>query len=279
MHPSFFNVSSKLLIVALLWGAILQPGDVMGGNEVYVGKQSRSNLSMDDVSHSGWDQLLQKYVNDQGQVNYRSWKASRADVQALDAYLALLSTAGRSAPATREAKLAFWINAYNAVTIRGILREYPTSSIRNHTAKLWGYNIWKHLQLYVGGVPVSLNSMEHEILRKMDEPRIHFAIVCASIGCPRLLRRAYVAEKVNSQLESNAKDFFSRSQNFRYDPSNQKVYLSEILDWFGEDFGDGQVAQLRRIAGWLPEQAGAVSEQPGAIGVSYLDYDWNLNQQ
>ena len=102
-----------------------------------------------------------------------------------------LSQANPQAHSTRHAKLAFWINAYNAVTVHGILREYPTSSIRNHTAKLAGYNIWKDLQLAIGGRAYSLDTMEHMILRPEREPQIHFAIVCASIGLSRLLNEAY----------------------------------------------------------------------------------------
>ena len=160
--------------------------------------------------------------------------------------------------ATREAKLAFWINAYNAVTVHGILREYPTTSIRNHTAKLFGYNIWHDLQLYVGGTAYSLDTMEHQILRKMSEPRIHFAIVCASIGCPRLLNEAYTADRINEQLEINSKDFFARAQNFRYDQSKKQFYVSAILDWFGEDFGNSQAEQLRRISTMVAQRSGTI---------------------
>ncbi|MCP4172364.1 MAG: DUF547 domain-containing protein [Fuerstiella sp.] len=111
---------------------------------------------------------------------WRAWHSSAVDIRALDRYL----STGRANQTTKNGKLAFWINAYNAATIRGILREYPTTSIRNHTARLFGYNIWKQLQLYVGNKAHSLEGIEHQVLRKMNEPRIHFAIVCASIGCP-----------------------------------------------------------------------------------------------
>jgi len=151
---------------------------------------------MDQIDHRSWDALLKRYVNQRGNVDYQAWKQSAADQRALDAYLAHLSSANPNAQALGAAKLAFWINAYNAVTIKGILREYPTSSIRNHTAKLFGYNIWDDLLLTVGGKPYSLNHMEHEVLRKMGEPRIHFAIVCASISCPRLLNEAYTASRL-----------------------------------------------------------------------------------
>lgn len=254
---------------------------VQAGSKVYVGRQVAAGLqtSMDQIDHSPWDAILRKYVDDDGMVNYRGLHGSPADVQALDSYLQSLSTAGPQMRATRDAKLAFWINAYNALTIHGILREYPTTSIRNHTPKLWGYNIWKDLQLYIGGQPYSLEQIEHEILRKMGEPRIHFVIVCASIGCPRLLNEAYVPSRVQVQLEANARDFFSRSQNFRYDQPNRRFYLSSILSWFDEDFGSDRAAQLRKIAPWLPTEAAQQAAAQNAVSVSFLDYNWNLNEQ
>jgi hypothetical protein len=251
----------------------------MAGSPVYVGNRQSESLSMNDIDHAGWDRLLKKYVDGDGRVDYRSWKANREDIQRLDQYLGHLSAASRQRPASREARLSFWVNAYNAVTIRGILREYPTTSIRNHTAKLWGYNIWKDLQLYVGGDPVSLDAIEHEILRKMSEPRIHFAIVCASIGCPRLLNQAYEADEIDAQLQTNAKDFFARSQNFKYDSDGRRFFLSAILDWFGDDFGSNQKARLRRIAAWLPSEAAAQAARQNAVSVSFLDYNWSLNTQ
>ncbi|QDV59251.1 DUF547 domain-containing protein [Rosistilla oblonga] len=272
--------TTKLAIFAFLtFPAISSPA--WAGSAVYLGTrvaQSRQ-VSIDKIDHAAWDAITRKYVDTNGMVNYRGLKASAADMQALARYLNLLSTANPSLPASPDATLAFWINAYNAVTVHGILREYPTTSIRNHTAKLWGYNIWKDLQLYVGGKPYSLDQIEHEVLRKKGDPRIHFAIVCASIGCPRLLNEAYVPDRLQEQLQLNAKDFFARSQNFRYDPANRRMQLSSILDWFGEDFGGNQAAQLKRIAEWLPSQTAQAAARQNAVSVSYLDYNWNLNSQ
>lgn len=252
---------------------------VCAGSPIYVGSKTTTTISMDSVDHSVWNHLLQEYVDDDGRVDYRSWKTSQSDTAALAHYLKSLSTANDRIDAKRASKLAFWINAYNAVTVYGILREYPTSSIRNHTAKLFGYNIWHDLQLYVGGKPYSLDHIEHKILRKMNDARIHFAIVCASVGCPRLLNEAYVGSRVLEQLESNSKDFFTRSQNFRHDESNRRFYLSAILDWFGEDFGESQRKQLQMIAQWLPTESARSAARSGSVSVSYLDYNWNLNAQ
>ncbi len=234
-------------------------------------------VSMDRISHQLWDQLLHKYVDTQGNVDYAAWKRSAQDMQALNRYLNTLSYASVSKQASRAARMAFWINAYNAVTVRGILREYPTSSIRNHTARLFGYNIWKDLYLIVGGSRYNLEQIEHQVLRKMGDPRIHFAIVCASRGCPRLRNEAYTAARLESQLEDNAREFFARPHRFRY--RNGTFYLSPILKWFAEDFGGSQAAVLRSIARYLPSAAARQAAQRGQGTVVYLDYDWSLNDR
>ncbi|MFK7770027.1 MAG: DUF547 domain-containing protein [Mariniblastus sp.] len=244
------------------------------------GKQWPANqrVSFNDIDHSAYNTLLQKHVDTDGMVNYKALHASSEDRQVLTQYLAQLGKADHSQTATKEAKLAYWINAYNALTIEGILRVYPTTSIRNHTAKFIGYNIWKNLKLATGGKEISLNDIEHEVLRKMNEPRIHFAIVCASIGCPRLLNEAYVAHRLEQQLVTNTRDFFSRSQNLRIDVNSKTLYLSSIMSWFGTDFGKTQVDQLKMISPYFPESAKKFSSA-GGYRIAFSDYNWNLNTQ
>jgi hypothetical protein len=260
-------------VLALTYGSGLLAADVLVGANVATAKQ----FSLDQIDHSVWDGLLKKYVDDKGMVNYKAWKAKSGDAQALDQYLAHLSQS--NGKGTKEQQLAFWINAYNAVTVKGILREYPTTSIRNHTAKLFGYNIWKNLKLVVGGKQVSLDEMEHQVLRKMGEPRIHFAIVCASIGCPRLLNEAYVAERLDEQLTVNSKSFFADASKFRYDANRQTFYISPIIQWFGEDFGSSEPAQLKTIAPYISDSAASQAAASGRGTMSFVDYDWGLNDQ
>ena len=236
-------------------------------------------VPMDRIDHQAWDQLLQKYVDTDGLVNYRAWQASPTDRTALREYLETLSQANPAAAASREAQLAFWINAYNAVTIDGILQKYPTDSIRNHTARLFGYNIWHDLLLIVGPQQVSLDQMEHKILRPMGEPRIHFAIVCASIGCPRLLNRAYLPDELDSQLTENTRQFFSDPKKLRWTASRRQIDVSPILKWFAEDFGTTPAERAQWIAPYLPiEQARQLAAR-GQVTLRYLDYDWKLNEQ
>ena len=235
-------------------------------------------VPVDRIDHAPLDALLKRYVDADGYVDYAGWKANAADRRALLDYLASLGRADAKAKTAAEAKLAFWINAYNALTIEGILREYPTDSIRDHTAALFGYNLWEDLPLVVGGSEYSLDTIEHKILRKLGEPRIHFAIVCASVGCPRLRAEAYTADKLDAQLTDNAEHFFRQPQNLRIDEANRALYLSSILKWFGEDFGDTPEERLETLLPWLPANARTfLGDGPTSLG--YLDYDWGLNDQ
>ncbi|TWT41535.1 DUF547 domain-containing protein [Botrimarina hoheduenensis] len=249
--------------------------------ELLIGQASpgEARLPLDQIEHTPWHTLLQRFVDSEGRVNYRSWHADTGARAALTSYLESLGPVELEAAAPIEAALAYWINAYNALTIEGILREYPTSSIRNHTATVWGYNLWKDLKLRVADSTVSLDDIEHQRLRPRGDPRIHFAIVCASIGCPRLLNEAYRPETLEAQLEMNARHFFAQSQNFQIDPASNTIHLSAILKWYGEDFGATQDQRLRRITQWLPTNAArSLMTQPNAR-VSYLEYDWHLNEQ
>lgn len=233
-------------------------------------------VSMTTVDHSEYDRLLKTYVDRDGYVDYKKWHATSSDRKALQSYLAGLSQASHSKPATKPAQLVFWINAYNAVTLEGILREYPTKSIRDHTSVIGGYNIWKDLPLLVGNRTYNLDSIEHKVLRKMKEPRIHFAIVCASIGCPRLLNEAYTADQLEKQLTKNTTDFFSRSQNLQADSQSSTLRLSAILDWFGKDFGSTQTQRLNYLKPYFPDDAQSLASKR-TVRVKYLKYDWTLN--
>ena len=272
--------SIVLFSLALLLLASVMVTRGVAGQKIEVGADVavQRRVGIDEIRHDAWNGLLAKYVDTAGLVDYRALKDSEPDVQALDGYLSLLSHADVSRPASRASTLAFWINAYNAVTVKGILREYPTTSIRNHTAKVVGYNIWDDLLLIVGGERYSLNDMEHKVLRKLGEPRIHFAIVCASIGCPRLLNEAYISDRLDEQLTTNARHFFADPAKFRIDQTGQ-VQVSPIMEWFAADFGDTLSDQLRTIAPLLPNDESKRIAADGTARVSYLDYDWGINDR
>lgn len=237
----------------------------------------RSRVPLAEVDHTAWSELLQKYVDRHGQVAYGPWSETAEDLQRLDDYLNALSRARLDAHAPQPVQLAFWINAYNALTIRGILREYPTTSIRNHTPRRLGYHIWHDLHLRVADRTFSLHQIEHEVLRPLGDPRIHFAINCASQGCPRLARSAYTASEIETQLDHQAREFFADATKFRYDTASDTLYLSEILRWFADDFGADEAALKAEIADWLPDDTARRLAHDPRSTIRYLPYDWRLN--
>ena len=234
-------------------------------------------IPVDRIDHGPWGELLKRYVDDRGGVEYDRWRDTPADVLALDSYLGGLSRGAPDLRAGRDARLAFWINAYNAVTVRGVLRERPTASVLELAAGGAGYNIWRDLSLIVGGATYSLGEIETKGLRAMGEPRAHFAVVCASRGCPRLLNEAYTAAGLDRQLDRNARAFFADRTKFRFDPNSGTLELSPILEWYSGDFGPDLPARLRAIAPYLPEEGARQLAQGGKAGVRFLGYDWGLN--
>jgi Protein of unknown function, DUF547 len=262
-----------LLLVGTLIAHALRPRVQIGG------PAAGERVSLGQVDHGPLDALLQKYVDDHGLVAYRKWKADASAVRALDDYLAQLGTVDLSQPAPRQAELAYWINAYNALTLKGILLKYPTRSIKEHTPVLGGYNIWRDLLLWVDGTSYSLNNIEHDILRKKGEPRIHFALVCASRGCPPLRRRAYTADHLDQELSANARKFFARPANFQTDEAEHSVKVSQLFSWYGEDFAASPRGIIQALRPYFPNGDKIPWLNDSDVALDYLEYDWSLNDQ
>jgi Protein of unknown function, DUF547 len=224
-----------------------------------------------------WDELLQRYVDDLGRVNYRRWKAEGADV--LRAWLESLADVDLADFTDADARLALWLNAYNAIAISQVLEVYPIASIR---PKVLGIPNWlSFLDFFtrsntiVGGKKYSLNQIEHAILRpEFAEPRIHFALVCASVGCPLLRRGAYFPESVRTQLEADASRFIHNPDKVRYDAQKKTLYLSKIFKWYDEDFVKAAGSVAEYVGGYLGPEA-AVGD---GWAIVFLPYDWNLNR-
>jgi len=172
------------------------------------------------IDHSDYDALLKKYVDDKGLVDYKTWKAK--DVAGLDAYLKKLADTKDEDKLSKNERLAFLINAYNAITIKSVLDRYPTDTIKD--------KIWKNQDWTVSGKKVSLDAIEHEMLRKMGEPRIHFAIVCASKGCPFLRASAFTGDKIDEQLEEQVVKAFQNPEKLKVDRAKKKVYATKLFD-------------------------------------------------
>jgi len=184
--------------------------------------------------------------------------------------------AARPSRLDRDGKLAYWINAYNVFTIDLIVEHHPVESIRDIGSFL--FPVWNETVATVEGRDVSLGDIEHEILRKMDEPRIHAAIVCASTSCPPLARRAFRAERLGEQLDGAMRRWLaSPAKGVSIDRARRTVRVSAIFDWFEEDF-EREGGVLATIARYVDDEDATWLRGPGRDArIRYLDYDWTLN--
>jgi hypothetical protein len=270
------------LVVASVVGVLyVLSGESVSGRKVVFGKNWPASqlVSIAEIDHLDWDKLLRRFVDDAGDVDYAGWNESPADLQSLDDYLSALSRAEPNRESSREARLAFWINAYNALTIRGILREHPTLGLKTGEARGSQPDLWSGLFLRVGDKDYSLGQIENELLRPLRDPRVHFAIVCGSRGCPRLLNRAYQSGELEQQLRENSRCFFADPRKLEYDPSTGQLRLSPTLKSYAKDFGGSDSEILETIAPYLPERVNRRRSRTGGLRAGYLDYDWSLNEQ
>lgn len=211
------------------------------------------------TAHDSWNTQLQQFVSSNGTVNYSAWKQQEGQ---LDAYLSELESTN-PASLGRNAKLAFWINAYNAYTVKLILKNYPLRSITDLGSP------WDQKFITISGTTYSLNDIEHNILRgQLKEYRVHFAVNCASISCPPLLNKAYTAGNVQSLLDSQARKFINSTQYNVISGSDLK--LSKIFEWYREDF-----ERSGTLISYLNQYAN--TEIPASANVGFQEYNWNLN--
>ena len=207
-----------------------------------------------------WDTLLQRYVTPTGKVNYAGLKADKA---ALEAYCKTLSDNPAQDSWSREEKMAYWINAYNAFTIKLIVDNYPTKSILNFD----GGKTWDVKRIKLGDKKYSLNQIENDILRpQFKDARIHFAINCAAKSCPPLHNRAYTADNLEATLEARTKAFVNDVKHNTLTAS--KAQVSKIFDWYGADFGD--------LKKYLNKYAD--TQLKSNATVTFNEYNWDLNE-
>ena len=249
---------------------------------------ARSLIPLDvfDHEYSAWDQVLRRHVDTAGRVDYAGAEKDSALGVFLDAVARV--SPDEVAAFTRDQKVAFYINAYNALTFRTIVDAMPIDSIRDIKPDPWEAARWT-----VGGRRMSLNEIEHKKLRReLDEPRVHFVLVCAAVSCPVLPSRAIVPEELDGQLDKAARAFFVDPARNRVDRGSGKVYLSRIMDWYGGDFVGAEVPELgelkrldrkeaaviRYLATWVSE-ADRAFLAAGDFTIVLNEYDWSLNRQ
>jgi len=261
---------------------------------LFVGAASAQGF---DHAHLAWDTLLKKHVVliSSGKASQLRYAGMARDRVALQAYLAALSGV-RDATFkawTKPQRMAFLINAYNAFTVEKILTRYPD------IGSIWDFgrfigNPFKDDFFTLLGRPSSLDAIEHDRLRKRgayDEPRVHFALNCASVGCPMLREEAYVAGRLEAQLEQQTVRFLSDRLRNRYNAAQNRLEVSKIFDWFSEDWArgargfDGKTPAIASRAAYFARYAKLLADAPagrsriaaGTVPVSFLEYDWALN--
>ena len=213
------------------------------------------------------DTVVGTRVDYRGLLREPAWKRLIADLAATN-------------PAdlkTRDDRLAYWINVYNIFAIDIVLQNYPVEGIKDIGSLF--RPVWKRPAGTLAGRQYTLDEIEHEILRPMGEPRIHSAIVCASVSCPDLRREPYRPAELDAQLTSNMREWLANEKKgLAVDRAEDELWLSPILKWFSEDF-DAQGGVIAVVTRYAPETDQAWLRAKGAdADVEYFDYDWNLNQ-
>ncbi|MGH7788925.1 MAG: DUF547 domain-containing protein [Candidatus Binatia bacterium] len=219
--------------------------------------------------HAEWTRLLERYVDGDGRVAYRDLAAR--DGAAFDAYLAALAAA-RPDAWPRAERLAFWINAYNAVIIKAVLDGYSAESL------LGRYRIFFRYERTVAGAARTPDDIENRILRPSGEARLHFALVCASSSCPTLRRQAWSGATLDRDLDEEARRFVRDPRRNQIRPGAADIHLSMIFKWYRDDFGGNDEA-VRELVGRYSDEPERIYLHAQRPDIEYRDYDWTMNAQ
>jgi Protein of unknown function, DUF547 len=256
---------SLILSVSLLW-AVTDPGDYFS--------QSNSG-NKEKVDHQKFQDILNKYLDNQdlSGINKFDYKSvSQADKNILKNYLKYLSNI-EIIKLNKFEQLAYWINMYNALTIDVILDNYPVKTIKDIKSGIFTPGPWKLKLISVEKIELSLNDIEHKILRPIwKDKRIHYAVNCASIACPNLSKAVYSSEDINSMLNSAAEEYINHSRGLSF--SNNKLILSSIYNWYKEDFGTKKEL-LEHLADFAEEDL--KQKILSWTGSLKYEYNWDLN--
>ncbi|HET7153631.1 MAG TPA: DUF547 domain-containing protein [Candidatus Kapabacteria bacterium] len=229
----------------------------------------------DAPSEKLYTQLLEKYVHHDN-VDYKNMRQDAAYERCIDA----IESVDPDTISSANARLAFWINAYNAATLDLICDKYPLKSIKDvdcgdgHKTAAWDKDF-----VVIHNKRMTLNDMENKVIRpNFKEPRIHFALVCAAKSCPPLRTEAYRADVLDGQLNDQAKTFLQDTSKNLFDTQHRVAHLSEVFDWYRNDFGGTDESVLRFISWYLPDAVGNdLRTTPAGWHIVYKSYDWSLN--
>jgi hypothetical protein len=246
--------------------------------------------------HERFDRVLGVHVDENGRVDYAALKNAPQD---LDAYYGLIAAVSPDSHPQlfpdRDHQLAYWINAYNAAVIKAVLAHYPIESVIDVQSPApfsllsdkAGFFFFQ--RPIFGGRSTSLYYLENGVIRKrFDDPRFHFALNCASVGCPRLPRQSFSGQTLDRQLDTETRRFLAEARNFRIAHAEKAIYLSSIFKWYRKDFTDWyQRRHPGKTAGLLdyvrlylpPESARALAAARGRYAIRFVPYDWGLNDR
>jgi hypothetical protein len=229
------------------------------------------------VDHSAWAGILGRYVvaSPDGINRFGYGRVTAADKAALKAYLAALQKVKVTTLSANEQR-AFWINLYNALTIDVVVGRYPVATIKDISlgGSLFVSGPWKKELVTLEGRKLSLDNIEHDILRKVwRDPRVHYAVNCASMGCPNLMATAFSGANLDQMLNKGAHDYINHPRGVRV--SGNKVYVSRIFNWYREDFGATDAEVIRHLATYAEPKL--KKQLAGIETIAGYDYDWSLN--
>ena len=227
------------------------------------------------IDHRAWAGLLRNYLykGDDGIHLFHYAEVDEADFGRLDEYLEQMARVKISAY-NRDVQLAYWINVYNALTVREILRFFPVASIRDIKSGFFSFGPWDKQLIEIEGEPLTLNDIEHRILRPIwQDPRIHYAVNCASLGCPDLQQRVFTGSTAKAMLDSAARAFINHPRAAQV--IDGKLQVSSIYVWFIDDFGGDDAGVIRHLQQYAyPSLEKALND---IVEIDNDDYDWSLN--
>jgi hypothetical protein len=243
--------------------------------KIYVNSKPKAadmKKDADTVDHSGFAGVLKNRVDKNGLVDYEGLKKDKKELKALRSYLDYLGTINPDKLKSKEEKLCFWINAYNAAVIAGVVELYPVKSVQD--AK----DFWRRVVLYVGDKEYSVGDIENSVLRNLEEPRMHWAIVRASKGCAPLLQEPYTADKLDKQLAAQEKAYLVERKQAYVNREKGWLMLSSLFFWYGEDFVKAAGTKFDYVKKYLSKEDLKYAED-NQLSVKYIKYDWSLNEQ
>lgn len=270
------NYLAKLIFGVLLGMVSVQTTWAAPSAELWPKWNASDESSTQEIDHSPWAEMLKQYMTltEMPTATRFDYKAvTSGDKAKLNKYLLQL----QDTPILQFSKaeqMAYWINLYNAVTVKLILDHYPVASIRDIKFGFFSFGPWNEKLITVSGETLSLNDIEHRILRPIwQDNRIHYAVNCASVGCPDLAPKPYTAANTEALLQQGARDYVNHPRGVRFE--NQDLVLSSIYDWYQIDFGNSEEGVIKHLRSYAePDLAARLSGHEGDID---YEYNWKLN--